>query len=130
MMPNVRLYARYQGSTTRWYADFRRFADVGGRQEALIPPGDTAATTDYSEAVQLALDRVRYLRGLHGGTRVLAASPQVSVGAFVRSHLRAEARSHRLRPTWLAVSTLYLQPFSDGPWRRRSCRSGSTPSRR
>ena len=58
MSPNLRIYHRQRGGATRWYADFRAFADVGGRREPLVPPGDTLATSDHEEAVRLALRRL------------------------------------------------------------------------
>jgi hypothetical protein len=41
-----RVYFRERGRARRYYGDFRDYADVGGSQEALIPPGTKRATMD------------------------------------------------------------------------------------
>ncbi len=41
-----RIYWRNQGSERSAYGDFRDFADVGGKREALIPRGAKTATGD------------------------------------------------------------------------------------
>ena len=52
-MPRKRrgyLIARNQGGAVRFYGDFRPWADVGGRVEALIQEGTKYATTDAALA--------------------------------------------------------------------------------
>ena len=60
----TRVYWRGRGSEHRAYADFRDFADVGGRREALIWPGETRATIDPDRADKLVADRLRQLEEL------------------------------------------------------------------
>ena len=52
---------------SRYYGDFRDFDDVGGRQEALIPSGETRATTDADEATQLVAARLKELKEFRKG---------------------------------------------------------------
>jgi hypothetical protein len=51
----------YYRPSRGWYADFRRFADVGGRLEALIPPGSNRATDDADLAASLYASRLEDL---------------------------------------------------------------------
>jgi hypothetical protein len=48
----------------RYYADFRDYADVGGRKEALIPAGERFATTDKRQARALGRARHQELKAL------------------------------------------------------------------
>ena len=56
-----KVYWRNRGGTPRAYADFRDYTDVGGRQEALIPPAATLATTDPDVARKLVAARLEQL---------------------------------------------------------------------
>jgi integrase len=55
-----------------WYGDFRRFADVGGRLEALIPAGSAIATSDQEEARLLYAERVKFYRAIRTGQQQAA----------------------------------------------------------
>jgi hypothetical protein len=48
-----RVYWRDRAGTRRAYADFRDYADVGGKLEPLIAPGERFATTDSDVAAKL-----------------------------------------------------------------------------
>jgi len=113
MSPNLRLYCRERGGERRWYADFRAFADVGGRREPLIPPGDTRATSDHEEAVRLAIARLDELRALRQGKPRPAPSVPVPLGAYVRHHIaRLKAAGH-LSPGRLEVTAMVLERALD-----------------
>ena len=58
-MAKSRIYKRTRNGVTRYYGDFRDYADVGGRREALIAGGTSAATTDPALAETLMLRRLR-----------------------------------------------------------------------
>ncbi len=45
-----------------WYGDFRDFADVGGKREAMTPPGSQNPTEDRDEASVLAAQRLEELK--------------------------------------------------------------------
>lgn len=76
----------------RWYADFRDFKDVGGRQEALIRKSERYGTTSRKVATRLAKARLAELRRLrkagHGGRD----EDLRMLGPFVDYHLEREAR--------------------------------------
>ena len=42
----------------RWYGDFREYADVGGRIEALKPKGKGVGTKDRDIAIKLGAERI------------------------------------------------------------------------
>jgi hypothetical protein len=81
-----RIYWRNQGGERRAYADFRDFRDVGGRREALVPPGESAATPDSREAEFLMARRLEELRALRQGNHVERHEP-VALAELVRVHL-------------------------------------------
>ena len=65
--PRSRIYWR----SGKAYGDFRDFADVGGRREALKPAGMRVPTTDPDVAAKLSTDRVAVFG------RLAPARPQV-----------------------------------------------------
>ena len=92
-----RIYTRRGG---RFYADFRDFAAVGGRQEALKPPGSNRATTDPEEASRLAERRMAELEAL----RVTPASQRQlprTLAAYGEHHVRALRTEDRVTEQWL-----------------------------
>ena len=62
-MAKSRIYKRTRNGVTRYYGDFRDYADVGGRREALIAGGTSAATTNPALAETLMLRRLRAVEG-------------------------------------------------------------------
>ena len=92
-----------------FYADLRRYADVGGKQEALKPPGAARATSDPAIAAQLLADRIRELeasrrdRSLHGLRR------RVTLTAYAAEHLRKKAESGKIGRTWIACHQTFLE---------------------
>src|SRR4051812_39347436 len=99
-----RLYWRERGGARRAYADFRDYADVGGRREPLVPPGQRLATLDLEVAQILVTRRLQELdakrRGLilHG-----MAQERVTLAAYASEHLVKKAESGRYNPRWLAL---------------------------
>lgn len=76
----------------RYYADFRRYRDVGGGQEAMIPPGERHATKDYRMAKRLAKERRAELRRLRKANLGPEHGDLRRLGPFVDYHLDKEAR--------------------------------------
>jgi integrase len=97
-----RLVWRNQGGEQRAYGDFRDYRDAGGRMEALVPIGQTRATTDQDVAQVLLARRLQQLeelrrgRGIHGELRIAA------LATFTREHLVAKTRAG-------LTSTLHLE---------------------
>lgn len=106
----TRVYARGHGPPRRLWADFRDYRDVGGRQEALVPPGRTQATTDPDEAARLVAERLKQLeaarrdRSLYGLSRGAA-----TLGAYAAEHLTAKAQSAKVTTRWLEQAQRHLE---------------------
>jgi len=103
-----RIYTREQGGARRYYADFRDYADVGGRQEALIAPGMKRATHDAGEAEVIAAQRLQQLqelrlRGLHG------LPPPTGLAAYAADHLTKKAQAGEATDQAIAASQLHLE---------------------
>ncbi len=115
--PSGRLYRKRD----RWYADFSDYRDVGGRLEALVPPGarPRRATTDRDVASVLLARRLAELETarkegrparaartrravLTGGAVSDGAAaeaedePDASLAAYARHHLVEKKRSRRV----------------------------------
>lgn len=93
-----RVYGRKRGGETRFYADLR---DLGGGREALIPPGDTSATTDPDIAQDLATRRVRELEEGRRRNALLGVRGQVGLKAFAAHHLKEKARVGKTVSRWM-----------------------------
>ena len=107
-----RVFWREQGGAQRAYADFRDYADVGGRREALIVPGETLATTDLGIAEVLAAKRLadlNQLRARRQGRAVHDLPRETTLAEFAREHLIAKAKAGTTTHGWVAESEHYLQ---------------------
>jgi integrase len=92
-----------------WYADFRRFADVGGRLEALIPRGTTRATEDADLAATLYATR---LAGLERARRDGALGGQRrrrQLADYVAYHLEQKAKTGKVETRWIACGETFLR---------------------
>jgi integrase len=99
----TRLYTRAAG---RYYADLRAFADVGGKQEAMIPKGEKRATTDHSTAVVLMAARITELEAARKG-RTLAGLARVAVlKPYAEYHLAQKTRE--VEAQWLESQSMFL----------------------
>lgn len=103
-----RLYTKSKGKTARYYADFRDFADVGGKQEALKPEGSRSAATDKKIAVALARARLKELT--QARARANEGTPDDrSFDALVVPHLRAKAAANTVTEQWLGNVRVHLE---------------------
>ena len=121
-----RIYWRNQGGEGRAYADFRDFHDVGGRREALVAPGESAATSDPREAEFLMARRLEELRALRQGKHVERHEPMALAELVrvvtnrgkpltqggIRHHLNALSRLFR-RGRELEVVPLAYNPVAE-----------------
>ncbi len=108
----ARLFWREQGGAQRAYADFRDYADVGGRREALIVPDEALATTDAEVAEVLAAKRLAELNKLRArrqGRAVHGLPKETTLAEFAREHLIAKAKAGTATQGWVAESEHYLQ---------------------
>lgn len=98
----------------RAYGDFR---DLGGKREALVPEGDTRATTDPDIATKLASDRVaeleaeREVRERETKDRALGIRRprSESLAAFAAHHLRRKAEDGEATRQWLTQAERHLR---------------------
>lgn len=86
-----RLYFRPERG---WYADLRDYRRLGGRREAMIPPGARRATQDYDEAVRLLTRRLEALEELQR-TGVGAPGREPRLADYARRHLELKAGYRR-----------------------------------
>lgn len=103
----ARIYWRVRGGERRAYADFRDYADVGGKREALVAPGAQRATADPEEAEALSLKRLAELKDRR--LRGIAGVPQrAALGPYVRDHLVARAKAAKVTEAWLEANEVML----------------------
>lgn len=73
----------------RYYGDFR---DIGGKCEALKPPGERFAATDADVAMVLAGERVKQLESLRRGNQILGRNDVPTLGVFAQHHLEMKVK--------------------------------------
>ncbi len=110
--------ARRKGDRLKWrgrgkgprraYGDFRDYADVGGEREALIPAGETLATTDEVIARKLLAERLVELERRRRDRTLLGIERIETLGDFAEHHLREKAMGGRLTPRYLVDQARYL----------------------
>ena len=103
-----RIYWRNQGGERRAYADFRDFHDVGGRREALVAPGDNAATTDHRQAESLMASRLEELKSLRQGKHVERHEP-MALAELVRLHLITTKDEGEVTDDWIEATEKFLR---------------------
>jgi integrase len=92
------------GGVRRAYADLREYADVGGRREPLVAPGEKLATSDLATAQVLLARRIEQVEGLRRGRALHGLAGQATLVAFARAHLVAKAESRKFTEHWLEVT--------------------------
>jgi len=107
-----RMYSRDQGGVTRWYIDLRH---LGGCREGLIPEGEKKATSDWTQAVVLAAERLKEVaeadeKGQRAkvllGTR---REPAEGLRAFAAKHLVKKAKGGKVTTRWLEQTERQLE---------------------
>jgi integrase len=99
------IYWRNQGGKLRAYADLRY---LGGRREALIPPGERRATSDPEIAQKLLYLRVRELEEQNKKSVLLAIDPDPDFAKFAIHHVEEMESSREGSPGWLLNTEKYL----------------------
>jgi integrase/DNA-binding Xre family transcriptional regulator len=102
---NSRIRWRDQGGQLRAYADLR---DLGGGLRALIPQGETRATTDPEIAEHLLVQMTANLLERRRDKVLLGLDPDADLAEFAEHHLKAKARSGEYLEQWLTISRTYL----------------------
>ncbi len=101
----------------RYYADFRDFADVDGKREALIPARETTATADPDLAARLMTDRLEELerkreerrQGVKARAFGIDANPGDTLARYAARHLELKARDGEAVPVWLTQAQRHLE---------------------
>lgn len=88
----------------RYYGDFR---DLGGKLEALIPPGERLATTDHDVATALVADRVKELESIRRGIALIGRGREELLGPYAQHHLERKAALGEVRD--LTVQQMHLE---------------------
>jgi integrase len=104
-----RIYWRDQGGVQRAYADFRDYAYVGGKREALVAEGEKLATADPDIAQALVTGRLRELDAKRRGRALYGERKTTTLTELVRLHLIAKAESKKFSEQWLAALEIYLR---------------------
>ena len=104
--PKSRIYWR----NGKAYGDFRKYADVGGKREALKQEGMSVPTTDSDTALDVYLRRVRELKmrrkdqGLFG-----VVVEDRGLAAYASYHLSTKAREGEVTRRWLVELERHLR---------------------
>ena len=101
-MPKKQKPRTYQRNG-RYWADFRDYADQGGKREPLVPAGERMATTDPDVAARLVADRLGELEQRRRNKALLGIERQAGLAEYAAHHLEEKARSARV-----TVGTLEL----------------------
>jgi integrase len=104
-----RLYWRNQGGVDRAYGDFRDFADVGGKREALVPAGAMRATSDADIAHKLIADRLGELEERRRHRILLDVPRHGGLADFAQYHLVQKAKNKRVTEEWVAQTQYQLE---------------------
>jgi integrase len=105
-----RIYTRSQGAAPRYWADFRDYADVGGKLEPLVAPGQRLATTDATEAALLLADRLKELDGIRrNGGMLRPRGESATLQSFAATWLVRKAEAGRTTPAWLTAMQRHLE---------------------
>ena len=105
-----RIYTRTRAGAARYYGDFR---SLGGGREALVPLGETQATTDPDVAQHLAAERVRELEQQRRTKTLLGIERDASLAPFASHHLVEKKRSGNVTDKWVGKSEMQLQRAVD-----------------
>lgn len=104
------IYGRKQGKEgkLRYYGDFREYADVGGKREALVPAGGKRATDDKRLAVLIAAERIESLENQRRNRQLGVPEEDASLAAYASYHMKKKATSGGATPEWLEAVELHL----------------------
>jgi len=112
MTPRRRKSRVYWRGGRAWF-DGRDYAEVGGRLEPLVGPGEKFGTKDPDVAQALATARLRELEqlrrdhGLHGRRR------RATLAAFAAHHLVQKKQAGTVTDGWLELAENFLQRAVD-----------------
>jgi integrase len=94
----------------RFWGDFR---SLGGKREALVPPGGRTATKDPDIAESLAAERVKQLRQVNRNRVLLGVEEPAYLAEYSSRHLVLKAKSGRVTKSHLADLETRLKRAAD-----------------
>jgi integrase len=107
---NARIYTK--AGSPRFYADFRDYADVGGKLEALRPEGSRFATTDRQEAQTLAEARLEEVKKKRL-ERPSGPAARRRLSVLISDHLERKAKNREAQAQWLGNVQVHLETVED-----------------
>src|SRR4051812_15056365 len=108
-----RIYWRARGGGRRAWADFRDYVDVGGRQEALVAPGQHVATSDPDVAAHLVARRLAELDAARHRRLISGRGEVTPLAGYASNYLVVKKRAGRVGDGWLAASEGFLRRAID-----------------
>ncbi len=110
--PKSRIYDRGIVGAPRYYADFRDFANEGGKLQALIGAGEQRATGDHALAVSLTTARLAALQAVRK-VRPAGVAARRTFSAFADHHLCRMAKNGVAERQWLESAERHLLRAAD-----------------
>lgn len=110
--PTSRIYDRGLAGAPRYYADFRDFANEGGKLQALIGAGEQRATGDHALAVSLTVARLAALQAVRK-VRPAGVAARRTFSAFADHHLCRMATNDVAEKQWLESAERHLRRAAD-----------------
>jgi len=104
-----RIYWRKRGGLSRAYGDFRDYSDVGGRQEALVAPGEKLATSDSDAAQALVAARLKELDEARRGRALHGERKRATLQDFASEHLVSKKKAASVSDSWLETRQQQLE---------------------
>jgi integrase len=104
-----RIWTRTRGGAPRYWVDFRDYAEVGGKQEALCPQGTKFATSDPVVARSLAETRLAQLEKLRTTRPAVGPARPRTLAAYAAHHLKQKAINHEAEPQWMGNAEVHLR---------------------
>jgi integrase len=109
----IRIYTRKRGKRVRYYADLREYTDVLQTGEpvrlALIPDGETQATSDADVARKLAAARAEELERRRRSKHLLGIRREASLAEYAAYHLEQKAAAGAFTEAWLEQAEMHLR---------------------
>jgi integrase len=87
----TQIYWRKWGRVRHAWADLRAYADLGGKREPLVAPGEKVATADPATAQVLLARRIEQLDALRRGRALHGLVGEATLDACARDYLVAKA---------------------------------------
>jgi integrase len=113
----IRIYTRKRGSRARYYVDLRAYSDVlrpeESVREALVPDGETMATSDADVARKLAAERADELERRRRSKHLLGIKRESTLAEYAAYHLEQKAAAGAATEAWLEQVEMHLRSAAE-----------------